>query len=110
MSLRKKTYPPRRLQPRPRIFWILLPLDRIPGVQVGLPSPNSGCADGDRGLCYLTNSFAYFLAPGFAASLFPYIQVPSLIGEGSLTLSLIVIGVNVQRWKERASAADDWRS
>jgi len=62
------------------------------------------------GLCYLTNSFAYFLAPGFAASLFPYIQVPSLIGEGSLTLSLIVIGVNVQRWKEQASAADDWRS
>jgi len=62
------------------------------------------------GLCYLTNSFAYFLAPGFAASLFPYIQVPSLIGEGSLTLSLIVIGVNVQRWKERASAAGDWRS
>src|SRR3989441_9313742 len=44
------------------------------------------------GLCYLTYSFAYFLAPGFAASLFPYIQVPSLIGEGSLTLSLIVIG------------------
>ena len=37
-----------RLQPRPRIFWILLPLDRIPGVQVDLPSPNSGCADGDR--------------------------------------------------------------
>src|SRR5437773_12109285 len=101
MSLQKKTYPPpRRLQPRPRIFWILLPLDRIPGVQVGLPSPNRGCADGGRALCYLTNSFAYFLARGFAASLCPYIQVPSLIGEGSLTLSLIVIRVNVQRWQE----------
>ena len=62
------------------------------------------------GLCYLSNRFAYFLAPRFAANLFPFIQLPSLIGEGSLTLSLIVIGVNVQRWKEQTSAAGDWRS
>jgi hypothetical protein len=57
------------------------------------------------GLCYLTNSFANFLAPEFAAHLFPYIQVPSLVGEGSLCLCLIVIGVNVSRWEKQASAA-----
>ena len=60
------------------------------------------------GLCYLTNSFATFLTPGFAAYLFPYIQLPSLIGEGSLCLSLIVIGVNVHRWKELTRVAGDW--
>src|SRR2546422_4830453 len=58
------------------------------------------------GLAYLSNSFAYFLSPGFAASLFPYVQLPSLIGEGSLTLSLIVIGVNVLRWKEQGRRSE----
>jgi hypothetical protein len=57
------------------------------------------------GLCYLTNSFATFLSPGFAAGLFPYIQVPSLVGEGSLCLWLLLAGVNVHRWEEQASVA-----
>lgn len=57
------------------------------------------------GLCYLVYSFADVLAPGFAAHLVPYIQLPSGIGELSLCLWLLVIGVNVQRWMERASAA-----
>ena len=55
-------------------------------------------------LCYLTYSFADFLVPGFAAHLVPYIQVPSGLAELSLCLWLLVIGVNVQRWKERAKA------
>ena len=61
------------------------------------------------GLCYLTYSFAAFLSPGFAAHLIPYIQLPSLAGEGSYCLWLL-IGVNVQRWKEQASKASelDW--
>jgi hypothetical protein len=58
------------------------------------------------GLCYLTNSFATFVAPGFAAHLFPYIQVPSLVGEASLMLWLL-IGVNVQRWKGQESRASE---
>ncbi len=57
------------------------------------------------GLCYLTNSFATFLAPGFAAHLFPYIQVPSGVAELSLCLWLLVIGVNVSRWEKQASKA-----
>ena len=59
------------------------------------------------GLCYLTNSFATFLAPGFAAHLFPYIQVPSGVAELSLCLWLLVIGVNVSRWEKQASKASE---
>src|SRR5438552_18374621 len=57
------------------------------------------------GLAYLVYSFANLLAPGFAAQLVPWIQLPALIGEGSLCLWLLVVGVDVERWKERASAA-----
>jgi len=57
------------------------------------------------GLAYLVYSFADLLAPGFAAHLVPWIQLPALFGEGSLCLWLLVIGVDVERWKERASAA-----
>lgn len=57
------------------------------------------------GLCYLIYSFATFLAPGFAAHLVPYIQLPSGVAELSLCLWLLVMGVNVSRWKEQASKA-----
>jgi hypothetical protein len=56
------------------------------------------------GLCYLIYSFAAFLSPEFAAHLVPYIQLPSGIGELSLCLWLLVMGVNVHRWKEEARA------
>jgi hypothetical protein len=58
------------------------------------------------GLCYLTNSFASFLSPALADHLFPYILIPSFIGELSLCLWLLVMGVNVPKWKEKATA---WR-
>jgi uncharacterized protein DUF4386 len=56
------------------------------------------------GLCYLTNSFANLLSPEFAAHLSPYILIPGVV-EIVLALWLLVMGVNVQRWKEQASAA-----
>jgi hypothetical protein len=56
-------------------------------------------------LCYLTYSFTTQLSPDFAHHLVPYIQLPSLVGEGSFCLWLLIAGVNVQRWNERASAA-----
>jgi hypothetical protein len=56
------------------------------------------------GLCYLTNSFANFLSPAFAAHLFPYILAPCFVAELSLCLWLLVIGVNVPKWQEKASA------
>lgn len=56
------------------------------------------------GACYLINSFAHFLNPAFAATLFPALFVPIFIAELSLTLWLIVKGVNVAKWEERANA------
>jgi Domain of unknown function (DUF4386) len=56
-------------------------------------------------LSYLTYGLADMLAPAFAAHLVPYIQLPSLVGEGSFTLWLLIVGVDVQRWKQRASIA-----
>jgi hypothetical protein len=54
------------------------------------------------GVGYLVYSFADLLAPGFAAHLVPWIQLPVLAGEGSLCLWLLVAGVDVERWTERA--------
>jgi Domain of unknown function (DUF4386) len=61
------------------------------------------------GVGWLTLSFTNLLSPPLARYLSPYIMVPGILGEASLTLWLLVIGVNVQRWKEQASAAGDWR-
>ena len=62
------------------------------------------------GLGWPTSSFVNVLSPLFGRYLFPYILVPGLLGEGSLTLWLLVIGMNVQRWEVQASAAGEWRS
>jgi hypothetical protein len=56
------------------------------------------------GLCYLVNSFSLLLAPRFADLIFPTVLLPSFIGELSLCLWLLVKGVNVLKWKEKATA------
>jgi len=50
-------------------------------------------------------SYVLFLSPPLARSLQPYILVFPGVGQISLTLWLLVMGVHVQRWKEQASAA-----
>jgi hypothetical protein len=50
------------------------------------------------GLGWLT-----FVSPLLANYLSPYNLAPGILGEGSLTLWLLVIGVNEQRWKQQAS-------
>jgi hypothetical protein len=57
------------------------------------------------GLAYLVYSSTNLLAPAFAAQLVPWIQLAAPIGEGSLCLWLLVVGPDVERWQERASAA-----
>ncbi len=52
------------------------------------------------GLGWLT-----YLSPPLANHLWPYIAAASALGEIPLEFWLIVMGVNVQRWKEQASAA-----
>jgi len=52
------------------------------------------------GLAWLT-----FLSNPLVNYLSPYNLVCGLLGEASLMLWLLVMGVNVQRWKEQANAA-----
>jgi Domain of unknown function (DUF4386) len=52
------------------------------------------------GLGWLT-----FLSPPLVTYLSPYNMAAGLLGEASVFLWLLVMGVNVQRWKEQASAA-----
>ncbi len=56
------------------------------------------------GFCYLTNSFALLLAPKLAAMITPAILIPCFIGELSFCLWLLIKGVNLIKWHEKASA------
>jgi len=51
------------------------------------------------GLGWLT-----FLSPTLAKSLSPFNMFPGILGEGVLTVWLLVFGLNVQRWNEQARA------
>jgi uncharacterized protein DUF4386 len=51
------------------------------------------------GLSWLT-----FLSPSLASYLRPYNIAPGVLGEGSLTLWLLLAGVNAQKWAEQANA------
>jgi hypothetical protein len=55
------------------------------------------------GFSFLTHSFAIFLAPALLSRL-PDIGMLGGIAELALCLWLIAMGVNVQKWKEKASA------
>ena len=56
------------------------------------------------GACYLINSFAHFLHPATGAALFNAgILLPCFVAELSLALWLLIRGVNVTKWEERAS-------
>jgi hypothetical protein len=57
------------------------------------------------GLAYLIYSFAQVLAPGIAAGLVPWIQLPAPVAEGALSLWLLMRAVNTQRSTTRAGAA-----
>jgi Domain of unknown function (DUF4386) len=55
------------------------------------------------GLGWLT-----FLSPALGEHLFvPYLMVTGVVGEGSLTLWLLVFGVNARRWNEQSRIAGD---
>ena len=46
-----------------------------------------------------------FLSPSVANHLLAYIEIVGIVAEAALMLWLLVKGVNVERWKEQASAA-----
>ncbi len=55
-----------------------------------------------EGTLYLVNSFANFLSPAVAAHVFPFLMVSGL-AEVSFCLWLLVMGVNVPRWRQQAA-------
>ena len=57
------------------------------------------------GLGYLADSFTKFLLPQSADTLAVVVVVTALIGELPLTLWLLVKGVDVERWRQRALAS-----
>ncbi|HEV3059235.1 MAG TPA: DUF4386 domain-containing protein, partial [Vicinamibacterales bacterium] len=59
-----------------------------------------GVLEALAGLCWLT-----FLWPPFAHYVSPYNQVLAGLGELSLMAWLLVVGVNAERWIEKANAA-----
>lgn len=56
------------------------------------------------GLGYLANSFALILYPTVAGLVFLAIILPVFVGEMSLSLWLLVKGVNVVKWNDRLGA------
>lgn len=74
-------------------------LPRILGVLLGI-----------GGTGYVIAAFANFLIPSFGSYLIPLIMPVALIGEGSLTVWLLVKGVNIQKWKDQASAVEGART
>jgi hypothetical protein len=56
------------------------------------------------GAFYLLTIPTAVLSPPLEYYLFPYNLAPGLLGEGSLTLWLLVVGVNTAKWSELANA------
>jgi hypothetical protein len=51
------------------------------------------------GVCYLINSTAILLALDFTPLLFPWIYLPVLVGELTLSLWMMVKGMNLAKWR-----------
>ena len=65
----------------------------------------SGCFPRLLGMLYALAGLAYMVClwPALGQRLFfPYIVVPAVLGEGSLTLWLLFVGINVPRWEQLA--------
>jgi hypothetical protein len=52
------------------------------------------------GVCYVVNSLAAIVAPAISNLLLPFILIPPLIGELSLALWLLLVGVREDRWEK----------
>jgi hypothetical protein len=64
-----------------------------------------GVLVGLAGLAFLTNSFALFVAPAIGDAINPALLVVDGIGELALTLWLLIVGVDDQKWRVLASAS-----
>lgn len=57
------------------------------------------------GLCYGINTMANLVLPSLPFKLFPYILLPGFFAELGLTLWLLIMGVNLPKWREQAARA-----
>lgn len=55
------------------------------------------------GVCYLINSATHLVFTNY--DFYPWILLPGLLGEGGLTLWLLLVGLNVAQWEARVSSA-----
>jgi hypothetical protein len=62
------------------------------------------------GLCYIFNTIAGVHAPEFTRTLYPWILLPALPAEGGVTLWLLIMGVNAEKWRAQAAAAEEARA
>jgi len=69
-----------------------------------------GIVLGIGGTTYVIASFASFLISSFGSQLVTFVFPVALIGEGLLTLWLLVKGIDLQRWREQADAAEGTRT
>jgi hypothetical protein len=60
------------------------------------------------GACYLVNSVVNFLPPDVAPFLFPYVLMPSFIGESAFALWLLVVGIDPKMWSNLAAEERRW--
>jgi hypothetical protein len=56
-----------------------------------------------QGSLYLVNSFAGFISPAAGARVFPLLAASSLGGEISFALWLLVVGLDLPRWRRQAT-------
>jgi hypothetical protein len=57
------------------------------------------------GFGYLANVLTNAIPLPFRVHLFPYVMLPAGAAEILLTLWLIIVGINIVRWKEESNAA-----
>jgi hypothetical protein len=62
-----------------------------------------GVLYGLAGAFYLANSYAYFFAPALQST---FLLLPCLVGEGSLALWLVIVGINEAKWRAAAGRDD----
>lgn len=71
-------------------------LPRIPGFLIAV-----------AGVGYVGNGFALLLSPALADRLFPLVAAPILLGEVTLSLWLLLRGVDAGRWRMVAASLHD---
>lgn len=62
---------------------------------------------GLAGACYLVNGFTVLLSPPLASQLGPAILLPSLVGESSLALYLLLKGIDEQAFQRRVQTSQE---